>query len=110
MGTGRHFFLENPFSRIYKMNIKELVTDMVLDFVLNYYDYKKINCPNDILRALEYHEDAVEDIKDRLWHVIKYEINLSDILDEVDKKKELEQSEDEEDDEEEEEEDDSEED
>jgi DNA-binding NtrC family response regulator len=77
------------------MDIKQVCSEMILDFILNHYDYKRINYPNDILTAVEYHEDAVEDIKDRLWEIIKYEINLSDILDEVDKKKELEQSEDE---------------
>lgn len=74
------------------MTIKELVTEMVLDFILNHYDYTKIECPNDILKAVEYHEDAVEDIKERLWDLIKYEINFCDILEEIEKRKRLEES------------------
>jgi len=73
------------------MSTRELVTEMVLDFILNHYDYKKINSPNDIIRAVEYHEDAVEDIKERLWEVIKYEIKFRDILDEIEKRKQLEE-------------------
>jgi hypothetical protein len=73
------------------MSTRELVTEMVLDFILNHYDYKKINSHNDIIRAVEYHEDAVEDIKERLWEVIKYEIKFRDILDEIEKRKQLEE-------------------
>jgi hypothetical protein len=74
------------------MSIKEICTEMILDFILNHYDYKKINTPYDIIKAVEYHEDAVEDIKERLWEVIKYEIKFNDILDEIEKRKQLEES------------------
>jgi hypothetical protein len=74
------------------MSSKDLVTEMVLDFILNHYDYKKINTPYDIIKAVEYHEDAVEDIKERLWEVIKYEIKFHDIFEEIEKRKQLEQS------------------
>lgn len=74
------------------MSTRELVTDMVLDFILNHYDYKKINTPYDIIKAVEYHEDAVEDIKERLWELIKYEIKFHEILDEIKKRKQLEES------------------
>lgn len=80
------------------MSVKELITDMVLDFIMNHTDYTKIECPNDILKSIEYHEDAVEDIKERLWEVIKYEIKFYDILEEIEKRKQLEEDDEEEED------------
>lgn len=74
------------------MSVKELVTEMVSDFILNHTDYTKINCPNDILKVVEYHEDAVEDIKEQLWEIIKYDIKFHEILEEIEKRKQLEQS------------------
>ena len=93
MGWHRDTFFGKSLPMNEQMSVRELVTEMVLDFIMNHYDYKLISTPYDIIKAVEYHEDAVEDIKERLWEVIKYEIKFTDILEEIEKRKQLEESE-----------------
>ena len=63
-------------------DIKQEVEEMIFDYITK--TKTKVNCPNDILEELSY--DAVEDIKERIWELIKYEIDYHAIFDEIEKK------------------------
>jgi hypothetical protein len=74
--------------------ILERIEEHILDYILFHHGKEKINSPKDILNAVE--EDALEDIKDRMWDLIKYELCINNIFDEIERRKELEQSDEEE--------------
>lgn len=64
------------------------ILDRMEEYILNYLKYRygkdNINSPNDILYALE-EGDAVEDLKDLLWDLFKYELPLISIYDEIER-------------------------
>lgn len=62
-------------------DIKQEVEELIYAYITN--TKTKVNCPNDILEELTY--DAVEDIKERIWELIKYEIDYRSIFDEIEK-------------------------
>ncbi len=74
--------------------ILERIEEHILDYILFHHGKENIHSPKDILNAVE--EDALEDIKDRMWDLIKYELCINNIFDEVQRRKELEQSDEEE--------------
>jgi len=74
-------------------NILDTIEEHILDYILFHYGKDRVNSPNDIMYAIE--EDALEDIKDRLWDLVKYELKYSRILDKIDEVKESEEEEEE---------------
>jgi len=71
----------------------EHILDRMEEYILNYLKYiygkDNINSPRDILNVLE-EGDAVEDLKDLLWDLFKYELPLINIYDEIERIKRLE--------------------
>lgn len=75
-------------------HILDTIEEHILDYILFQYGKDRVNSPNDIINAIE--EDATEELKDRLWDLVKYELKFSRILDKIDEVKESEKVEDEE--------------
>ena len=55
-------------------DIRLEIENYIIEFVTKTANLNDIERPSDILNALHY--DAIEDIKDRLWELIKYELDL----------------------------------
>lgn len=72
-------------------HVLDIIEEHIFDFIVFQYGKDKVNSPNDIINAIE--EDATEEIKDRLWDLIKYELKFSRILDKLDEIKEKEKEE-----------------
>lgn len=77
--------------------ILERIEEYILSYIWFHYNHENIHSPRDIMNAVE--EDALEDIKDRLWDLVKYELSYSNILDEIERRKDLDRTDDEEDEE-----------
>ena len=65
------------------------IGEHILDYIIHQYGKEKIHTPSDIIRAVEY-DDVLDELKDRLWDLIKYELDFSAIFDEIEKVKEQE--------------------
>lgn len=79
--------------------IKEEIEQLILEVMLFGQNPNEIHTPADILDKLRY--DAVEEIKDRLWDLIKYDLDYKTIFDEIEKRREPEEEEEDEESEEE---------
>ena len=77
--------------------ILERIEEYILSYIWFHCNHENINSPRDIMNKIE--EDALEDIKDRLWDLVKYELSYSNILDEIERRKDLDRTDDEEDEE-----------
>ena len=75
-------------------SIKEEIEALILEVILFGQNTDEIEGPKDILEKLRY--DAIEEIKDRLWDLIKYELDYDSIFDEIEKRREEETQENEE--------------
>jgi hypothetical protein len=73
--------------------IKEEIEELITNFIIKNNNHNQIEYPSDILEALNY--DAEADLKDRLWDLIKYELDYKAIFDEIEKHKEEEEEEEE---------------
>jgi len=71
--------------------IKGEIEELILHHILKDRNPNQIEFPADILHELSY--DAVEDLKDRLWDLIKYELDYKAIFDEIEKHREPEEDE-----------------
>lgn len=73
--------------------IVEEVEELIIKFIINRRIANYIDTPAEILNVLNF--DAVEDIKDRLWDLIKCELDYHSMFDEIEKHKESEEKEEE---------------
>jgi hypothetical protein len=71
----------------------DLILDRMAEFIVSYiwfhYDKEKVNSPTDVLYAIE-EGDGFEDLKDQLWYMFRYELPLSNIVEEIERRKQLE--------------------
>ena len=65
-------------------HIRSEIEEMILEFLTKSRPKPIICYPNDILEILSY--DAVEDIKERIWEVLKYELDYHAIFEEYERK------------------------
>ena len=67
-----------------KLNyIQDEAEDYIFGFLIKVLckdDRKEIHCPADVLRYLENNPDCEEDIKDQVWTMLKYELNLNSVI------------------------------
>lgn len=64
-------------------NIRLEIEELIFSFITKMGNPENITGPNDIIDNLSY--DAIEEIKDRIWDLMKQEINCYDIYDEIEK-------------------------
>ena len=65
-------------------HIRSEVEELILQFLTQVKPKPILTRPNDILEMLSY--DAVEDIKERIWDLFKYEIDYDAIFEEYERK------------------------
>ena len=76
--------------------IKEEIEELILEVMLFGQNPNDIETPSDILDKLRY--DAIDEIKDRLWDLIKFELDYKAIFEEIEKHKQQNYEEDDEED------------
>ena len=68
--------------------IVDTIEEHIFDYIIHHLGMEKIQHPNDIMHIME--EDELEDLKDRAWDLIRYEINLISIFEKVEQEKQKE--------------------
>ena len=63
--------------------------EFIVSYIWFHYDKEKVNSPTDVLYAIE-EGDGFEDLKDQLWYMFRYELPLSNIVEEIERRKRLE--------------------
>jgi len=70
-------------------NIMDKMEEYIVSYIWYHYDKEKVNSPTDVLYAIE-EGDGYEDLKDQLWYMFRYELPLSNIVEEIERRKRLE--------------------
>lgn len=66
-------------------HITSEIEELIIQFVIKRNLSNYIDTPSEIENVLNL--DAVDDIKDRLWNLIKYELDYNSMFDEIEKHK-----------------------
>lgn len=74
-------------------NLKQEIEELIIHCIINFHNPNQIETKSDILQILR--NDDIEEIKDRLWDIIKYDLDYNLIYDEIEKYKDEEEDEEE---------------